>query len=460
LPLRHQEKAVKKLIDVETILKPIPGENPAGEDLRYTLVYDSIREARRADDPLSRGEWQREVKTSDWNAVISIAEEALAYKTKDLQIACWLVEALTWSDGFEGLATGFTILAGMVQNFWEHLYPELEEGDLEIRAGPIEFLNEKLPIGIRQTPLTDSQLSPGYSWLAWQQSRRVGYEKDILNQLGDVDETRKKARDELIAEAKPTAEDFDSAVARSSKTFFETLANRLATCRREFERLDGLLDEKFGRAAPRVAELRVALEETDQLVLRILREKGGREPVADRAMDTPSEPSEAEAPHPAAARPDSSYPADALFAGASALPSASPVSDTDNPEERLWAIALETLKASGIDQALGQLFSASYRAPSAREKNRCRLLMAKICLKTGRADLARPIVEELYSIIEELHLERWESPVWIGEVIESLYQCLAAEPNADDAAKARTLLQKLCTIDVTKAMLYKPKPIS
>ena len=452
---------MKTLIDVNTMLKPIPGANPAGEDLRYTPVYDAIKEARRADDPLNRGEWQREIKTSDWNAVIAMAEDALTHKTKDLQIAAWLTEALTCISGFEGLAAGLSIITGLMRHFWENLFPEKIENDLEFRSGPIEFLNEKLPIIIRQTPLTDSKLTPGYSWLSWQESRRVGYEKDIHNQLGDVDEAKKKTRDELMAEGKPTAEDFDSAVARSSIVFFETLADRLAACRREFEILDGLLDEKFGREAPRVAELRVALEESDQLVRRILKEKGGREPAAGRAVKTPSKPSETGAPPlAAAAAPNSFLTAETLSAAVPAFPSAYPGPDTNHPEEQLWALALETLKASGIDQALGQLFSASYRAPSAREKNRYRLLMAKICLKAGRADLARPIVEELYAIIEELHLERWESPVWIGEVIECLYLCLAAETNAEDPAKARALLQKLCTTDVTKAMLYKPKSIS
>jgi type VI secretion system protein ImpA len=456
----HQEKTVKAQIDVDAILKPIPGANPAGEDLRYTPVYDGIKEARRADDPLNRGEWQREVKASDWNAVIAMAGEALAHKTKDLQIAAWLTEALTWSSGFEGLAAGLGIIAGLMQHFWENLYPEKVENDLEFRSGPVEFLNEKLPIIIRQTPLTDSKLPPGYSWLAWQVSRRVGYEKDIRNQLGDVDEAKKKTRDETIAEGKPTAEDFDSAVARSSTAFFETLADRLAACRRKFEILDGLLDEKFGRDAPRVAELRTALEETGQLALRILREKGGREPANARAPATPSASSEKEATQPVAVEINHPLPSETTSVGSSVMLNASHGSAADDSEQQLWTIALEALKVSGIDKALGQLFSASYRAPSARDRNRYRLLMAKICLKAGRPDLARPIAEEIYTTIEDLHLERWESPVWIGEVIESLYQCLAAETNPDDAAKARALLHKLCTTDVTKAMSYKPNAIS
>lgn len=451
---------MKALIDANTILMPIPGANPAGENLRYTPVYDAIKEARRADDPLNRGEWQREIKTSDWNAVIALAGDALTHKTKDLQIAAWLTEALTCISGFEGLAAGLSIITGLMRHFWENLFPEKIENDLEFRSGPIEFLNEKLPIIIRQTPITESKLTPGYSWLSWQESRRVGYEKDIHNQLGDVDEAKKKTRDELMAEGKPTAEDFDSAVARSSIVFFETLADHLAACRREFEIIDGLLDEKFGREAPRVAELRLTLEETDQLVRRILKEKGGREPAAGRAPETPSAPSEQKATQPVGAEINHFLPSETPSVRSPALLNAPHGPAADESEQELWAIALETLKASGIDQALGQLFSASYRAPSAREKNRYRLLMAKICLKAGRADMARPIVEELYAIIEELHLERWESPVWMGEVIECLYLCLAAETNAEDAAKARALLQKLCTTDVTKAMLYKPKSIS
>jgi type VI secretion system protein ImpA len=88
--------------------------------------------------------------------------------------------------------------------------------------------------------------------------------------------------------------------------------------------------------------------------------------------------------------------------------------------------------------------------------NRFKLLMARLCLKAERPDLARPIAEELYALIEELHLDRWESPVWIAEVLDALYQCLTAgEPSDDDMNRARILFQKLCTTDVTKALTHK-----
>jgi type VI secretion system protein ImpA len=82
--------------------------------------------------------------------------------------------------------------------------------------------------------------------------------------------------------------------------------------------------------------------------------------------------------------------------------------------------------------------------------------MARLCLKAERPDLARPIAEELHALIEELHLDRWESPVWIADVLDTLYQCLTVgEPSDDDMSRARGLFQKLCTTDVTKALNYK-----
>ena len=193
---------MKRGVDINALLTPIPGDNPAGENLRYTSIYEAIKEARRADDPLDRGDWQREIKTSDWDLVIKRAVEALTKRTKDLQIASWLTEGLMKSDGFNGLATGLGILTGFLRDYWEHLYPEIEDGDLDFRAAPIESMNDKLWPSIKQISITDRRETPGYSWFKWQESRQVGYEADTLTLQGQVDELNKKKRAELIAEGK------------------------------------------------------------------------------------------------------------------------------------------------------------------------------------------------------------------------------------------------------------------
>ena len=438
---------MKREIDIEAILAPIPGDNPAGEDLRYSPVYDQIKEARRADDLLDQGEWQRDIKTSDWDAVITTSVEALTQKTKDLQIAVWLTEALVHLEGFSGLAMGLKILTGFFRDCWDHVYPEIEEGDLDFRIGPIEFMNEKLWLSVKQIPLSDKDATAGYSWLQWQESRQVGYEADTRNQYGDVDDNKKRARDDSIAEGKITGEDFDTAVARSSKAYYESLAEGLTVCLEEFKRFDETVDERFGSDAPRLAELRKALTDCERVVMKISKEKKDMGPVGEPEPATEgvaaAEGNEVEEVEDASIEDVLLFPADR-------------VSDSGFLEKTIWEDALAKLKTSGIKKALRQLFSAFCSAPSVREKNRYQLLMAKLCLKAERPDLARPIAEKLNTLIEELQLERWESPVWIAEVLDTLYKCLTTgEPTDDDIGRARVLLQRLCTTDVTKAMSYK-----
>ncbi|MCD4805762.1 MAG: type VI secretion system protein TssA, partial [Desulfobacterales bacterium] len=357
---------MKRKIDIEAILAPIPGDNPAGEDLRYSPAYDQIKEARRADDLLDRGDWQREIKTSDWDAVIATTVEALINKSKDLQMAAWLTEALVVTEGFSGLTIGLKILSGFLRDYWEHVYPVIEDGDLDFRIGPIELMNEKLWLAVKQVPLTDKDATPGYSWLQWQESRQVGHEADIRNQYGDVDENKKKARNASIAEGKITAEDFDAAVARSSKAYYKSLVEDLTACLEEFKRFDDTVDEKFGSEAPRLAELREALEDCERVIMKIFKEKKDLdaiekpEPATEEAVAT--EVNEVEEEEDAPSEDVLPFPADRIL-------------DSGSLEKAMWKDALAKLKASGIKKALGQLFSASCSAPSVREKNRYQLLM-------------------------------------------------------------------------------------
>ena len=219
---------MKAEIDLVSILTPIEGENPSGEDLRYVL-YDQIADARREDDGYDRGDWQRDIKSADWVTVISLSTDALVNRTKDLQIAAWLTEALTITDGFEGLLTGLQIIRGFMETFWETVYPEIEDDDLDFRIGRLEFLNTALGQRVKQIPITDGNARAGYSWQQWEESRRVGYEGDAA---------KAEARAELIEDGKVPAEDFDAALAASSRAFYESLAADVVKCAEEFATLE------------------------------------------------------------------------------------------------------------------------------------------------------------------------------------------------------------------------------
>ena len=446
---------MKREIDVDAILAPIAGENPAGEDLRYTPVYDEIKEARREDDLhdplLSEGD----IKRADWEKVISISVDALTGRTKDIQIAAWLTEALIKTEGFEGLATGLRIIHSILRDYWDNLYPQIEDGDLDFRVGPIEFMNDKLSFSIRQVPVTDTRSTPGYSWYRWQEAHQVGYESDTRNQYGDVDENKKQQRDELIAEGKLPLEDFDAAVERSSKEYYRALVQTLDLCIEEFRTFDGIIDEKFGSNAPRTAELREAVESCRQLALKLLEKKKEKEPDPEPLPQAEEEAAATGEEEGIQASGEEEMQTQAGPAAGGTFP-AIQFSDAASAEKAMWQDALKKLSSGGIKQALDQLYKASCSMPSVREQNRYRLLMAKLCLKAERPDLARPIVEQLYALIEELQLGRWESPMWIAEVFETLYQCLTSgTPSDDDMGRAQELFRRICTMDVTKAMMYR-----
>lgn len=426
---------MNKYLDMEALLSPIPGENPAGEALRYDPVYDEIQEARRADDLLDRGEWQQEIKTSDWDQVYKLSVSALTERTKDLQIGAWLLESLANTEGFAGVHGGLQVLNGFMEQFWDSVYPLIEDDDLDYRVGPLEFLNDKLWLIVKQIPLTESDTKPGYSWLQWQESRQ-----------------------EDSSGEKISAVDFDRAVSASEKAFYVTLFQDISTCQEQFNLLDGMVDEKFGDQAPRLAEFKTALEDCELLVGKILKEKKALEP--DDA-DTDESMNEEEAGElQGETVPHSSTPVE-VQAITSPQSSAVPVANyrvnrllgSAGIEEAVWRDALAKLESAGIKPALEQLLGASCSAQSMREKSNFRLLMAMLCLKGNRADLARPIVEELNTLMEELQLSRWESPIWIAEVLDILYQCLTADgASDDDAYRAKEIWRKICTLDVTKAM--------
>jgi type VI secretion system protein ImpA len=139
--------ATPPVADLEALLAPIPGDNPAGESLRYASVYDQIKEARRADEALTQGDWQRELKVADWPKVIQLATAVLTTKTKDLQLGAWLTEAWVRHDRLDrlaGLRDGLYLLRGLLEGFWEHLYPEIDpeddEGPLTARANVLSDL--------------------------------------------------------------------------------------------------------------------------------------------------------------------------------------------------------------------------------------------------------------------------------------------------------------------------------
>jgi type VI secretion system protein ImpA len=270
----------------DDLLNPIPGDNPSGVNLRYERIYDQIKEARtEEDDSIPAGAWERTAKKADHALVIKLAGDALASKSKDLQLAAWLVEAHVRREGIQLVPDSLKLLLDLQQQFWETLYPEMEDGDAGMRASPIEWSGSRVAAILRESPLTRD----GLSFYQYRESRAIGYEADAAS-----NDAKREARERAMADGKPTAEDFDKALGATPKAFYLGLNVAIATSGETLNALQVFCEEKYGDDGPGFGKLRTALEEVGQVVGALLAEKRKTEPDAVVA----AEPAEAAEPEP------------------------------------------------------------------------------------------------------------------------------------------------------------------
>ncbi|MBY0429912.1 MAG: type VI secretion system protein TssA, partial [Rhodospirillales bacterium] len=243
---------------------------------------------------------------------IALCAQTLRLRSKDLQVACWLVEALVHRHGFAGLAWGLDLLAGLCTTFWPDLYPAIEEDDNSARLAPLEWLNGKLPPSLKQLPLTrggSGGTSPALGWDAYLNARRL--------------DSARQRDPKLIAEGGLAA--FDDAAATTPTPFYQTLHRNLRGATEARQRLQDILDERCGRLAPSLAGLADATAEIANWVEIVLMQRHA----------LPAEPP-SQWPAEAAVPGDEDYPD--LAAGISA-PAAGPITSRDDAYARLAEIA-------------------------------------------------------------------------------------------------------------------------
>jgi len=253
----------------DDLLIPIEGPSPSGVNLRYDPIYDKIKEARREEDQPPPGMSEQDRKVADNSLVIKLTTEALSKKTKDLQLAAWLTEALLKQRSFAGLKDGLLVCSGLVEKFWDTVYPEPEDGDPQPRSAPLGFIGTKLEIPLKLAPIVEKMR---YGTLDFQQSRDVGYEGQAAN------EEAQKKRAQLLQEGKLAPEVFDKAFDETPKKFYLQAEKDLDTCLQTLAALNKFCDEKLGTEGPSLGPLKSALENSRHVVHGLLQKKREKEP--------------------------------------------------------------------------------------------------------------------------------------------------------------------------------------
>ncbi|WP_165231002.1 type VI secretion system protein TssA [Aquisphaera insulae] len=274
------------LVDVESLLGPIEGEDPAGSR-DVSIVRGQLEELRKEVDPdqFDKNDPARPdaPKRADWRGIVELTSDTLRYGTKDYLIAVRLVEALTKLQGYAGLVDGLRLLRLMTEGCWDRMHPEIaEEDDIDTRARRLDWLDEIdrgawFPSSLRLIPL----LPPEPSGLNWQQW------KDSQGGKGKV-----------------TKADVEKGVQLTGRDAIEGQVNDLRRALQELDLLSAALNAKMTAGgknyAPSLNGIRGALRDCLVLAEQVLEKKGGGKPKEKPAAEagTPAEESKADGPAP------------------------------------------------------------------------------------------------------------------------------------------------------------------
>lgn len=411
----------------DDILTPIAGDDPAGVNLRYDPLYDKVKEARREDDDLPVGELPvGPRKTADYPLVIRLASEALATKTKDLQLAAWLTEALVNRDGFDGLAEGLTLLRDLLVNFWDTVHPELEDGDAELRAAPLDWIGGRIVLAVRTIPLTKA----GHGHLAFAESRDVGY--DAAAQESD---DKRRRRQEKIDDGKLSAEEWDQAVQATDIAFYKKMADAIAASFGALTSLDEVTSEKFGDLAPSYTPLREAIEQVQMTSGAILRKRLPPEPEPQQELEGETAPDGA----------DGDGSGTTVTGGGRRRAAGGP---------SLVDRASAEVRAGRPARAIDMLMSAANRGRSRRDRFIRRTAVARIMVEAGLFLVAVPLLEQLLAEIDEFKLEDWESGSVVATPMSLLWR---SYDRTDNQHLKEPLYLRICRLDPVQAIALTPQ---
>jgi len=238
--------------DLELLLASVPGDLPAGQDLRYEGTYDRIKEARfEDDDSLARGIWERPLKRADWNEVAGIAQETVATRSKDLQICAWLMEAWIHLHGFDGAKQGFRLLQGICDQYWDSMYPSLE--DPEYRISVVDWVDDKLTMAMKFVPITMPVLDGDrvYSWWDWE---NACFKEQAARQQPPSAKKNTKEKEVIVTPAM-----IEQAMTNSPAEFVQGLYALLNEILDLSAALNKTFDEKFSVNSPSVRKFRTLL---------------------------------------------------------------------------------------------------------------------------------------------------------------------------------------------------------
>src|SRR5688500_17441841 len=130
MPLTMDEVRTRAL----PLINPIDPAAPAGKAANFEPAFEAVTtEMATLESPTG--------SPVDWARVLDQSQQILKTQSKDLRIASYLAYALYEQKELAGLCEGLVVVTGLLEQYWQNLYPELTR--LRARSNALTWLLER-----------------------------------------------------------------------------------------------------------------------------------------------------------------------------------------------------------------------------------------------------------------------------------------------------------------------------
>ncbi|MDR5740969.1 MULTISPECIES: type VI secretion system protein TssA [unclassified Caballeronia] len=138
------------MIDIEPLLAPTESMPPAGIDLEYDAAFLAF-EALARESPTRQ--FDAPAEPPPWADVLEQGQALLA-RSKDLRVAVAWTRAASHVQGLAGFLAGMRLLTGLLERYWDGLFPRLDTDDDNDAALRINAL---APLADAYTPFAEAE---------------------------------------------------------------------------------------------------------------------------------------------------------------------------------------------------------------------------------------------------------------------------------------------------------------
>lgn len=148
-------------LPIDSLLEPVPGASPCGKDMEYEPAFLELQELARGKPEQAMGDKVKAAQEPAWMKVRDAAQ-AIFGSTKDLRVAGILHLAFIKTSGVAGLEGGLRLMNGLLERYWDNVYPLLDAEDnndstLRVNSLLASLVNDDLLGTLRTTALVESR---------------------------------------------------------------------------------------------------------------------------------------------------------------------------------------------------------------------------------------------------------------------------------------------------------------